>query len=187
MKRSGPITRSAPLNQVSKKKLAALAAAGERLPFSTLVNRPAPSGTSGDRDRKPAARFAKPADTDPTIETVQVVAERDQGRCVRCGKHLSGERGLDWSVQHRRARGSGGTSRPDTNEPQNLILLCGSATSPGGCHLAVESSKRAARPHGWAIWLPEDPARVPVDHYLHGRVWLDADGGWTDQEPAEAS
>lgn len=165
--------RRQPLRPMSAKRAAELAANGVR-PWSTLNSGPGLSRNAGlDRKQTPKKR---PADTGPTAETVALLFDRDRGCCARCGDPISGERGRDWSVQHRRARGAGGTVRPDTNEPQNLILLCGSATSPGGCHLAVESSKKAARPHGWAIWLNEDPAEVPVNHAVHGWVLLTDDG-----------
>ncbi|TDC25938.1 hypothetical protein E1211_30500, partial [Micromonospora sp. 15K316] len=169
------------LSPMSAKRRAALAAAGNQHPYSTLVNRSAPLARTAGLDRKPTVRVQRPTDTGPDAATVQVVAVRDQGRCVRCGRYvLAGMRGRDWSVQHRRAR-QGRDHRPDTNRPQNLILLCGSATT--GCHGWVESYRSAARDGGWAIRQTEDPAAMPVDHHLHGRVWLTADGGFTRHAP----
>ncbi|MFY1595426.1 HNH endonuclease [Micromonospora sp. WMMD737] len=170
---------------MSAKRRAALAATGNRNPWSTLTVR-STLNRSAALDRKPAVRAARPAaDTGPDTATVHIVLRRDQGCCVRCGAELHGRRGRDWSVQHRRARGAGGTRRPDTNQAHNLILLCGSATT--GCHGWVESNRDAARHGGWAIRQPDNPALMPVDHALHGRVWLDADGGWSGQAPAVAS
>lgn len=174
------------LSPMSAKRRAELAAVGNARPFSTLINQSTPLGRTGGLDRKPSLRLAKPpADTGPDAATVHVVVERDQGCCVRCGLRLRGERGRDWSVQHRRGRGSGGTRRPDTNQAQNLILLCGDGTT--GCHGWVEHNPTAARRGGWAISTWDDPAAEHVDHYLHGRVWLTADGSWTRQAPAVAS
>lgn len=44
----------------------------------------------------------------------------------------------------------------------NLVLLCGSATTPGMCHLAVESRRTKAYDDGWLLWTGEDPADVAV-------------------------
>ncbi|WBB94250.1 hypothetical protein [Verrucosispora sp. WMMC514] len=159
---------------MSQRRRAELAAAGNTRPWSTLtgggLNR---SGTLAREAFKPA----RPADTGPDAETVAVVVGRDQGQCVRCGRYvLNGERGWDWSIQHRRAR-QGRDLRPDTNTPPNLILLCGSATT--GCHGWVETNRNASRPDGWAIRQTDVPASEPVTHYLYGRVLLTADGSWT--------
>jgi hypothetical protein len=109
-----------------------------------------------------------------------LVVERDEGRCVRCGKKLFDEHGspvAQYSMQHRRARGMGGSKAADTNQPQNLILLCGSATSPD-CHQAVESRPSYAAEHGWRVAQWEDPLKVPVTSW-RGPIWLRADGTWS--------
>jgi 5-methylcytosine-specific restriction protein A len=116
--------------------------------------------------------------TGPTYTIRMLVVERDQRACACCGKTIgSGQ----WSMQHRLARGAGGTSNPLINAPSNLITLCGSATSPG-CHLTAES--REAGSHDAGFWLHhgQDPATVPVRHALHGWVLLDNHGGY---KPAE--
>ncbi|RKR92843.1 hypothetical protein BDK92_7325 [Micromonospora pisi] len=166
---------------MSAKRRAALAEAGNSNPYSTLTYGTWPDKSTGIA-RRPPSPTARPVYTGPDATTVALVIERDQGRCVRCGVEQTGERGWDWSVQHRRARGNGGTRRPDTNTAPNLILLCGSATT--GCHGWVESEREAARPFGWAILSTDNPALKPIDHAVHGRVWLTGDGGWTTTEPA---
>ena len=50
-------------------------------------------------------------------------------RCARCGKDVTY---IQSSIQHRKARGMGGTNDPSINSPANLIVLCGSGTT--GCH-----------------------------------------------------
>ena len=100
-----------------------------------------------------------------------LVADRDRWRCVRCGRDLSDGSG---NLQHRRARGMGGTRKVDVNGPENLILLCGSGTT--GCHGHVESHREEARRAGWAVSQADDPGRVPVT-YPGGRFLLTADGG----------
>lgn len=175
LSRKNPLRTTTPIAPVSQKRLAKLAAAGVSFLSSTFALRP----TS-----RPAKR---PASTGFDRATTDAVLQRDDHSCVRCGGALHGERGRDWSIQHRRARGSGGSRRPDTNAPQNGIAVCGSATSVGGCHEHIESEREDARAHGWAIRQSEDPLLVPVDHALHGHVWLTADGGWSHARPKGAS
>jgi 5-methylcytosine-specific restriction protein A len=114
----------------------------------------------------------KTVDTGPDRNTKTLVKERDDWTCVSCGNPITGL----FSIQHRVARGQGGTSNPAINSPANLILLCGSATSPG-CHLRAES--RDSEMHARGFWLNhhEDPAAFPVAHSVHGWVLLLEDGG----------
>jgi hypothetical protein len=160
------------IQPMSGKRRAALAAAGQRFPSSTFAS---PVTT-------PSKPRARPVQTGPDQAAVTAVLERDGHQCVRCGGACWGERGRDWSVQHRKARGSGGTSRPDANAPQVLILLCGSATT--ACHGWVESNRAEAEANGWAVKSNEDPLTKPVLHSLHGWVFLTASGSWTTRRPA---
>ncbi|HEV2927835.1 MAG TPA: hypothetical protein VGW74_04015, partial [Propionibacteriaceae bacterium] len=59
--------------------------------------------------------------------------------------------------------------------------LCGSATT--GCHGHVEAHPDEAKKHGWAIDNADDPLMKPVQHSLHGWVFLTAGGGWTSRRP----
>lgn len=115
----------------------------------------------------------RPVDTGPDRDTRALVVERDCWACACCGKPIDVG---PYSIQHRVSRGIGGTSNPERNSPANLIVLCGSATSPGGCHLAAEA--RAQIMHDAGFWLrqDEDPATVPVRHYAYGLVLLGFDG-----------
>lgn len=166
--------RRTPLSRMSPKRRQELAEQGNRNPFTTLpasapLNRTSEGGRFTALDRKPAKN------TGPDAATVALVVERDRGCCARCGQHVAGGvRGLDFSIQHRRARGAGGTRREDTNSPAALILLCGSATT--GCHLHVESHRVEAREFGWAVRQSDDPASMPVLHAVHG--------GWVLLTPA---
>ncbi len=74
------------------------------------------------------------------------------------------------SIQHRRARGAGGTCLDDVHNLANLLLICGSGVS--GCHGWIENRERAAaRARG--LWVgheyePDDAGRsvpVPVERY----------------------
>lgn len=116
--------------------------------------------------------------TDPNRSTVDKVKTRDWGACARCGRYvLNGQRGRDWSVHHRRPRGSGGTSLGWVNLPGNLILLCGSGVD--GCHGHIESNRDEARAQGFLVNLngKDVPSMVPVVHAVHGVVLLDDAGG----------
>ncbi len=128
-------------------------------------------------------RRARRRNTGPPDKTVIQIAQRDGWACFRCGGACHGRRGVDWSVQHRRARGMGGSRRPDVNEPQNLILLCGSATSPGGCHLRVEKRHPDDTGMGWSIKQSEDPLYVPALHWQYGLIFLSADGSFSSRPP----
>jgi hypothetical protein len=134
------------------------------------------------------ARKRKPArNTGPSRKVRALVLERDGFACVGCNKGILGR---PYSLQHRNARGMGGTSRPDANSPVNLVVLCGSATSPGGCHLLAE--QRDPVMHERGLWLNswEDPALVPVMVFSpRGRVpvWLTADGRRVLDDPGEVA
>lgn len=161
MKRGGELKRYAPLQ--AKAKLSAR---------TSLTRRKAQS----------AKRVNK---TGPSKLVVQLVFDRDGGCCIRCGKAVRFERrGEDFSVQHRRARGNGGDPRPETNLPANLVILCGSATSAGGCHQHVENNRTEARLAGLSMRWKQDPARVPLSTWW-GPVVLDDKGGWTLLEQRE--
>lgn len=114
--------------------------------------------------------------TGPTPATVELVWERDKGSCQRCGRGLSrADRGMSWSVHHRRPRGMGGSRDAWVNLPANLIVLCGSGVT--GCHGWVESNRGEAVELGWIVsrlgyLLAED---VPV--HLHDGVWFLRDDG----------
>lgn len=168
------LQRRTGLNPMSARRRDELAARGVLYPSSTLVTAQAPERKASPRRR--------PASTGPDQATVDAVLARDGYQCVRCGGACWGERGRDWSVQHRVARGAGGTRRRDANAPQTLILLCGSATT--GCHGHVESRRTEAKANGWAVDSNTDPLTVPVVHSLHGVVLLTADGGWTSRRPS---
>jgi hypothetical protein len=88
-------------------------------------------------------------ETGPDRDTRAVVVERDCWACACCGTPIDVG---PYSMQHRVPRGGGGSSRPEINSPANLVTLCGSATSPGGCHIAAESRAQIdARSYGF--WL----------------------------------
>lgn len=116
-------------------------------------------------------KHARRKDTGPSRKVRAMVLERDSWSCVSCGGDISD--GHPYSIQHRLARGQGGT-----NDLFNLIVLCGSATSRG-CHLKAERRDPHMHAAGWYLESWQDPAAEPV--MIQGAdggatVWLTADG-----------
>lgn len=102
--------------------------------------------------------------TGPTPAVREQVCDRDHWTCQKCGNYV-GPFG-DFSVHHRRPRGMGGSLRPETNLPANLIFLCGSGTT--GCHGEVESKREDAYAAGFLVRQGARPSSVPV---LTHRGW----------------
>lgn len=106
------------------------------------------------------------------------VARRDGGMCVVCGLQVVDPESLapwaNWSLQHRVARGMGGSKAPGINGPVNLITVCGDGTS--GCHGRIESQRDWARRLGYAVPQWQGPATVPVLHRVHGWAWIRLEG-----------
>lgn len=100
------------------------------------------------------------------------IRERAGGFCERCGIRTVN----DYSIQHRKARGMGGTSDVAKARPSNGAWLCGSATT--GCHGWVESHPNLAAREGFRVAQDEEPTMVPM--LVRSRVWvlLDDDGGY---------
>lgn len=118
-------------------------------------------------------------------KVVRQLIARAEGCCERCRLSVVeveapefDDRGLRWSVQHRKPAGMGGTSRPEFNSPANLLLLCGSGTT--GCHGWVEANRTAARNAGWLVWQSQDPEEMPVLLHDGRRVLLMADWTYAD-------
>lgn len=95
----------------------------------------------------------------PDRSMVACVLERAGYRCEACGKPVGDERGVDYSIHHRKPRGMGG-SRFGANLASNLLVLCGSGTT--GCHGYVESHRSEAMACGWLVSRYQDPADVPA-------------------------
>ena len=106
-----------------------------------------------------------------------------QPQCQRCGHLITG-----WfSRHHRNPRGMGG-SKADPHALVNLVLLCGSATSRGGCHAAVESQREQARIDGWLVPDGIDPAEWPVRRFGRPDYQMPGETGWVPhkQHPLQA-
>lgn len=120
--------------------------------------------------------------TGPRRDVVDAVLERAQYACEIGGHQIEGdERGRDWSIHHRVPRGMGGSRRPELNQPQNLLVACGSGTT--GHHGAIEESRAGAYAAGWLLHRTADPAAEPV--LIGGTRWvlLTEDGRYEDCPP----
>lgn len=108
-----------------------------------------------------------------------VVLERDNNTCQRCGANVLYKLA---SVQHRIARGRGGTASLRVWSPSNMVLMCGSATTPGSCHNFVENEEREqGKDEGWVLPMNNpsiDPANEPILLY-DGWHLLSDDGSRT--------
>lgn len=106
-------------------------------------------------------------------EVKATIRERAEERCERCGVGYS-----DCVAHHRRPRKSGGTKRPETNQPSNGVWLC------GACHNIVESYRTQAFEDGFLVRDGDDPLGADVDYRKYsdeggdrlGRVLLDDEG-----------
>ena len=116
--------------------------------------------------------------TGPDHHTRFLVTARASSCCEVCG--ISVVRDI-CSYHHRVPRGMGGTRSPWINLPSNILLVCGSATSMGGCHESIESHRERAYANGWLVRRGAFlPAEVPVLTYYAGRVLLDDHGAYVD-------
>jgi hypothetical protein len=107
----------------------------------------------------------------PELVKDQVWA-RAAGCCERCGLALFGG---DYSFHHRRLKGMGGDKRPETQQPANCVLLCGSGTT--GCHGWAHHNRVEAGDAGFIVSRWADPADVGFLSALRGWVLIDNDGG----------
>lgn len=125
-----------------------------------------------------------PRDTGPDPKTRALVLVRDGYQCVRCGKPC-GPDIAPYSLQHRVARGAGGTSDPRANSPERLLLMCGTATT--GCHGEVEKRGHHDNAHGYWLNSWQNPATEGVIYVSeHGSgivMWLHADGSLSPDGP----
>ena len=114
----------------------------------------------------------KARDTGPSpLQRAQVI-DRAHGYCERCGKSVHH---TAYSIHHRLPRGRGGV-----NVLSNLMLLCGSATSPGGCHGHVESYRAEAYEDGYLVRSGMVPAEIPTLILGRGLTLLTDDGEYAE-------
>jgi hypothetical protein len=101
--------------------------------------------------------------------------------CLAPGGRLDGGAGVVASVQHRQARGMGGSRSPGVHELANLLIFCGDGVR--GCHGWTECGEReAARLRGLWVVHGVDPVRVCLELWSGRLVSLEgpfyADRGW---------
>ena len=108
--------------------------------------------------------------------------------CESCGIWL-GEHG--GQLQHRLARGSGGSKDPVVGSAANAVLLCGTPQSL--CHGLAESRdpKHGMERRGFVIRHGVGPAFDPryrcVNLFGDVDVWLSMDGRYLDEPPIGAA
>jgi len=152
------------------------------------------------RPRQPAETPVRPRPSHPETGFLQAVklkirtragnGDIDQAACENCGRWLGRYGG---EIQHRLARGSGGSRSRVVNGVSNGALLCGNRYE--GCHKKAEDRDDDMRIRGW--WIrsgkgpDHDPRFIPVvsrtaDGDLSPR-WFTADGGVTETDPRGAA
>ncbi len=120
----------------------------------------------------------------PSARVRRLVFARAFGFCESCGSTVIGR---PYSIAPRVERGAGVTSRPGADAVWNAVLLCGSAASPGGCHLLCE--QRDPDMHDRGMWLQswESPRLAPL--WLFNpegpriRAWLNDQGTYDLEAP----
>lgn len=75
------------------------------------------------------------------------------------------------SIHHRKAKGMGGTPKPDINNLSNLVIACGTGNT--GCHGYVTLHPQWAEECGWIVTGDRKPADVPITLHSGRRVTLD--------------
>lgn len=115
--------------------------------------------------------------TGPTSDVVDAVLERACFSCEVCDSALGPVRGVDFHIHHRRPRAMGGTERPDTNLPSNLLVLC-----PDD-HGQIESRRAEALEAGCLVPQSGDPAEVAVLIRRDTWVYLTRDGSYDVHPP----
>lgn len=135
------------------------------------------------RKTEPCSSAKKPKrqrDTGPSKDVKDFLRKhRAKGRCERC--RSTGPR-LD--VHHRRARKMGGTTRPEINNPENLLVLC------RPCHLSITATNGRRAEYEFAGLLIREDLRDPVDvkvELADGWYFLTTAGGRTPTTPPEAA
>ena len=116
------------------------------LPKASDWFRRVPTGSS--RDPRPSARSQR------------LVFARAFGFCESCGISVIGR---PYTIAPRVVQDTGGyRAEANANAMFNLVLLCGSANSPGGCHLLCELRDPDLHDRGFWLWSGEDPEAIPV-------------------------
>jgi hypothetical protein len=133
---------------------------------------PLPRSTIGRNQGPKTPAKRRPKDTGPDKVTSIAVLERDEWACVKCGTGAHGQRGLDYSIHHRRLRAQG----VDNGLP-NLVTLCGDGVR--GCHGWAHHNRSAAEAEGLIVRSGFDLLQAPIFHHAYGQIFLLATGLWS--------
>lgn len=106
--------------------------------------------------------------TGPTTKTRQLVCLRDNFHCQWCGGYVDVQSGW-YSLQHRRARGMGGSKQDWINSPGNLVLVHGTGTTQ--CHGEIESHPVEAAGRGFRLGIGQHPDSDPIED-SDGDRWI---------------
>lgn len=116
-----------------------------------------------------------------TPKTRELVLARDAHTCQWCGRHCYPG---DYSLQHRRARGMGGSKNPLARSAGNAVTMCGSGTT--GCHGYAEQHRTESASRGFTVAQWQNPHDIPIRDF-NGTWWLLREDGGRDEttEPRE--
>jgi hypothetical protein len=144
------------------------------LPRRTPLRR-TPFKTKATARLKRASTLRMQRYTGPTKKMRDAVLRRDNYTCQKCGRDITGR---PYSLQHLLPRGRGGK-----NTMSNLVTVCGSATTPGGCHDLIENqARRACTDLGWLV--PNDVAPEEWAVWRFGDRWeLPGETEWVPAKP----
>lgn len=125
----------------------------------------------------------------PTDAVAQVVIARahllDVLCCEVCAEPITGTRGVDWALHHRRGR----DGRADCHTPQNLLVVHG-ADNVTACHGRIHRNEGGeSGTNGWLISRNGFADLLMVAVLLHREsrwVYLDSEGGYEDQPECAA-
>jgi len=137
----------------------------------------------GARLRRADPGHARPRDTGPSRRTRGLVLARDSWRCVCCGRSVIGQA---HDLQHRDARGMGGTSNPLANSAANLLTMLRDH------HRRVESRiDPEDNAKGYWLRMGESPLLTPVMVFSPGgpgvTAWPTLDGRYVFEAPVGAA
>ena len=100
---------------------------------------------------------------------------RDGATCQRCGRDLTD---FPASVHHRQPKGAGGGDKGRYDRVENLIVLCGTGSTPH-CHLDAHTASDRYDT-GWLVHRYEDPLTVPLIDLSGRRFFLSEEGEHVD-------
>lgn len=139
-----------------------------------------PDGPTPQRRNGPVKRRSESTNIPKPIKLAAYA--RDEWRCQNCGLYIPGS-GRRWCLQHRDARGMGGSKLRHTLP--NLVLMCGWVGDPGTCTQWAEVEQRATATRlGWFVPNGAAPEEWRVWRWTrNGHRWEQPGDIWTPAEP----